>query len=381
MVDLINSVESNYESIVLLSNDKGVFEEDCRRLYRNVDLQKIMLVTRPLINHLLYFIPPNFRRVILFPLVLLEPVFFIVNLIALVFRLKRINPACILSCNGGYPAAYSTLAMVIAARIIGRPAALSVVSMPTPRRPYLKHYEKLIDKLAWASAALVIVNANTIAKALAVLRDMPEGLSQVIHNGLEDKPPVIAHKKNEAEVVIGCVARLDAAKGVLFLFDAFVELERVHPELRLVLAGSGDVSDELARRTEVLGLQSKVKLLGHFEGDVGGLLATFDIYVFPSLWEGFPYSIIEALRSACVIVATRVGGIPEAIIDNVEGLLIEPGSVEAISAAVSRLLNEPNLAKVLAANARARFEQDMMLPVMQERVRGVFARLQESEAV
>ena len=86
-------------------------------------------------------------------------------------------------------------------------------------------------------------------------------------------------------------------------------------------------------------MQDKVTLLGHFEGDISALLATFDVYVFPSLWDGFPYSIVETLRSTCVIVAARLGGILETIIDDVEGLLIEPGLVAAISRAVSCLLD------------------------------------------
>jgi glycosyltransferase involved in cell wall biosynthesis len=380
LVDLINSVESAYANIALLSNKGGMFAEDRRRLSGAVDVQSIFLVTRPQINHLLSCIPPRVLRFLLIPLALFEPFFFIANILALRIRLRRLKPTCVLSCNGGYPAAYSSLAMVVAARMCGLPVALSVVSMPTQRRAWRKPYERFIDRLVWKSADVVIVNANSIAQALVERREMPAELTRVIHNGLEDRPPFKAATKDDDHVVIGCVARLDAAKGVLFLFEAFVQLVGAHPQLRLVLAGSGDASTELERRIAALGLQDKVTLLGHFEGDINALLATFDVYVFPSLWEGFPYSIVEALRSACVIVATRVGGIPEAITDTVEGLLIEPGSVDAISRAVSRLLDDPQLRSTLATNARLRFERDLTLLMMQTRVRGVFARLQESQA-
>ncbi len=101
------------------------------------------------------------------------------------------------------------------------------------------------------------------------------------------------------------------------------------------------------------------------------MLATFDIYVFPSLWEGFPYSIVEALRSACVIVATRVGGIPEAVTDGVEAT-VAPGSKDEIIKAVEKLMADREMGQVLARNARAKFERELTLPIMHMRVRQVF---------
>ena len=153
---------------------------------------------------------------------------------------------------------------------------------------------------------------------------------------------------------------------------AFAYLAKTHPEIHLVLAGHGNASAELAKRTKILGLQNQVQLLGHYDGDVSSLLNTFDIYVFPSLWEGFPYSVVEALRSACVIVATRVGGIPEAVTDGVEGLLIAPGNRDEIISAIERLLANRELRQALSKNARLKFEKDLTLSKMHIRVREVF---------
>ncbi len=282
----------------------------------------------------------------------------------------------ILSCNGGYPAAQACLAMAVAGRILQIPVVLSIVSMPTKRRLITWLYEKLRDELVWKSASSVVVNAKSIADALVELRDAPSERIRVIYNGLEDlqSPPSQIKEKSE-QVVIGCVVRMDRAKGVMVLFDAFAHLAQRHPEMQLVLAGQGDVSAELARRIEELGLQHRVKMLGHFQGDVSKLLSTFDIYVFPSLWEGFPYSIVEALRSACVIVATNVGGIPEAVTDGTEGLLIVPGSKDEIVNAVEKIMADQAMSQKLAKNARAKFEQELTLSKMYLRVREVFTEL------
>jgi len=120
-------------------------------------------------------------------------------------------------------------------------------------------------------------------------------------------------------------------------------------------------------------LQGRVELLGHYGGDVDALLSRFNLYVFPSLWEGFPYSIVEAMRAGVPIVATRVGGIPEAIMDGKEGLLVEPGSRDAIVDALQRLLDDPDLRRSLGRHARLKYENSLSLDKMHLRVREVFA--------
>lgn len=370
MIDLVNSIEDRYGEIILASNRNGIFPEDVHRLKRPVNPRHILFLTRSLIVNALRFIPSSARRIILSPLVLAEPLFFLGNVIAFTLLIQRVKPACVVSCNGGYPAAQASLAMVVAAKILRLPVALSIVSMPTPCRWFLRGYERLVDKLVWQSADVVIVNAKTIAQALHELRGMPLDNAQVVYNGLEDIPASVAGKTRKAGCfVIGCIARMDASKGVLFLLDAFACLARRHPELRLVLAGQGDASEELSRRAQSRGLQDQVQLLGHYTGDVSALLNSFDIYIFPSLWEGFPYSIVESMRSGCTIVATSVGGIPEAIRDGVEGVLIRPASADAIIEAIERLYSDPATCRVLARNARLKYERELALDKMRIRMR------------
>jgi len=375
LIDLVNSIEGGYDEIIIASNRGGIFPEDVQRLQKPVTLWPVSFITRASTGNFLRFIPSAARRIILSPLILLEPLFFLGNIIVFVFLLQRVKPSCVVSCNGGYPAAQASLAMVVAARILRLPVALSIVSMPGPRRWFLQPYEKFVDKLVWQSVAVVIVNAKAIASALHELRGMPLARAEVVYNGLEDRPTKVIASKTHDEgcLVIGCIARMDAAKGCLFLFEAFACLARKHPELRLVLAGQGDASGELFRRTQVLGLQDRVQLLGHYTGDVCVLLDTFDIYVFPSLWEGFPYSLVESMRAGCAIVATSVGGIPEAITDGIEGVLISPGVTAEMAAAIERLLAEPEMRLTLGRNARLRYERELALDKMHVRMREALA--------
>jgi glycosyltransferase involved in cell wall biosynthesis len=373
MTDLVNGVSENYEEVLIASNRGGLYPEDARRLNRPFASRMARFVTRAQLGNYIRGWPAPLRKAIGVPLVPLEPLFFLFNVLLFWQLLRHLKPSRVLSCNGGYPAAAACLAMVFAARLSNLPVALSIVSVPTVRRPYLWLYEKSIDWLVWRAVDLVIVNARAIADALCEIRGMPSDKFAVIHNGLEERPGLAVRDSRNDHVVIGCIARMDIAKGALVLFDAFAALARLRPNLRLVLAGHGDASAELARRTESLGLQGRVELLGHYGGDVDALLSRFDLYVFPSLWEGFPYSIVEAMRAGVPIVATRVGGIPEAIADGKDGLLVEPDSRDAMIGAIARLLDDPDLRRSLGRNARLKYENSLSLDKMHLRVREVFA--------
>lgn len=381
MIDMVNALAADYEQEFLMSNAGGIFSEDTCRLSCPAVQHAVPFITRSRVGNFFSGLPKVVRQAIALLLVVFEPLFFLVNTVLFARLIGKLKPAMILSCNGGYPAAQACLAMAVAGRISQVPVVLSVVSMPARRRIIAWPYEKVMDELVWKSVSVVVANAKSIADALGEFRGAPTEKIRVVYNGLEDRQPAAVRTgEKKKQIVIGCVARMDKAKGVLLLFEAFAHLAKNHPEMRLVLAGQGDASAELARRTEALGLQNQVQLLGHYEGDVGALLATFDIYVFPSLWEGFPYSIVEALRSACVIVATRVGGIPEAVTDGVEGLLIAPGSRDEIIGAVERLAADREMSQMLARNARTKFERELTLPRMHSRVREVFAELNGREA-
>jgi glycosyltransferase involved in cell wall biosynthesis len=145
-----------------------------------------------------------------------------------------------------------------------------------------------------------------------------------------------------------------------------------YPFLKLVIIGSGNALNELSAKVDSMGLADKVLLPGHYSGDVSLLLSDFDIYVFPSLMEGFPYSILEAMRSGCAIATTNVGGIPEAITDGVDGILVEPASTEDLVLGLAKLINDRELRYKVSNNARKKFEENFTLNQMTFAVRKIF---------
>jgi len=144
-------------------------------------------------------------------------------------------------------------------------------------------------------------------------------------------------------------ARLDEQKGHKYLLKAAAMV----PEAVFVLAGDGPVRAELEEQARALGVADRVVFLGYRE-DIPALLAACDLFVLPSLFEGYPLSVMEAAAAQKPIVATAVGGTDEAIRHGETGLLVPPADPAALAKAIRTLLSEPALAARLAAAARAR---------------------------
>jgi glycosyltransferase involved in cell wall biosynthesis len=371
MVDLVNAIAVDFEDTIFISNKGGIYQSDLARLTRQAKTKAVFLTTRSGIDQKLIGVPRALQRLLSLMLLAIEPFLLLMNVLLLLCLIVRFRPSMILACNGGYPAAQASLAMVLAARLCGVKVVLSIVSMPSRRRWYMWLYDRLLDALIWRLATRVVVNAAAIETELIRLRDFTQGRAIVVHNGIEDCAHSEQEKESNGRFVIGCVARLDVMKGALVLFDAFTKLANERSDVFLVLAGVGDASSGIEIKVKEQHLEHRVELLGHFTGDVDNLLRSFDIFAFPSLWEGFPYSLLEAMRAGCAIVASNVGGISEALEDARDGILVAPGSSEMLLAALRTLISNAALRHTLATNARARFVDEFSLEKMHLRMRTV----------
>lgn len=357
-VDLVNALAPSFDEVVLASNEGGIFPEDSARLASNVVVRPVPFLTRSRARHSMRGVPRAARAPWLLFLSIAEPLLFRANVRSFTRLVRQLAPDVVLGCNGGYPAARATLAMVVAAHRCQVPATMSVVSMPTPRRRSVLAYDRSIDARVWRSLRLVIVNARAIADALTAQHDMPLSLARTIYNGLPDVP---YRKEREATWTIGFVARLDKAKGVMVLLDAFKQIADKWPRLRLRLVGQGDVSAAVAERARELGIADRVEAEGYSDADIPATLESFRVYAFPSFHEGLPYSILEAMRAGCTIVSTSVGGIPEVLRDGLEGVLVPPRDPAALANAIDRLVSDDATSSLLGRAARARFEQNYSL--------------------
>ena len=166
-----------------------------------------------------------------------------------------------------------------------------------------------------------------------------------------------------------CPARLEEQKGHRVLLDALAQVRGRGLEFVAVLAGEGSLRDELERRTRELGLADQVSFAGQVE-PIGPLLLAADACVLPSLWEGLPLSLLEALARARPVIASRVGGVPEAIEDRVTGRLVPAGDVDALAAALEDFHRRPDPGRRMglegAERVRAEFTWERVVESFEE---------------
>jgi glycosyltransferase involved in cell wall biosynthesis len=153
--------------------------------------------------------------------------------------------------------------------------------------------------------------------------------------------------------VIGTVARLVPIKGHQHLLDAAPRTLEQFPETRFVLVGDGEMRPALEARARALGVADRVIFTGYRE-DVPSLLAGMDIVVLPSLNEGMGRVLVMAMALGKPIVATRVGGVPELLLDGAAGRLVPPGDSDALAGALRDLLLDPARTTALGEAGRRR---------------------------
>jgi glycosyltransferase involved in cell wall biosynthesis len=205
---------------------------------------------------------------------------------------------------------------------------------------------------------------------------------RTIANGIPDRPSAAARDEQRPELAqelglpedavwLATLGRLAEQKAYDLLLEALARLPPETPDWRLVLLGDGPLRARLEAQATALGLAGKVKFAG-FREDAASLLPAFDGVVFSSHFEGLPIALLEAMAAGKPVVATAVGGIPAALEDRSEALLLPPRDPQRLSAELGRLLADPELRRRLGAAARARFEKEFEAAAMARSYRQVY---------
>lgn len=171
-----------------------------------------------------------------------------------------------------------------------------------------------------------------------------------IHNGIDTvkyNVNKIENSKESNELTFGFISRLSKQKGLQYLMAAMNELVskyKLSKNIKLYIAGTGEEEEFLKAQIELHGLERNVNLLG-FRKDVPNILQQLDVLILPSLFEGFPMIILESLCSGTPVIASRVNGIPEVIIHNKNGLLVEPRDIQGLINGMEFYINNPEMIK------------------------------------
>ncbi|HUP96561.1 MAG TPA: glycosyltransferase family 4 protein [Usitatibacter sp.] len=164
------------------------------------------------------------------------------------------------------------------------------------------------------------------------------------------------------------------AKGVYDLLNAWTVVLAAHPDAKLVLAGSGELDRARALATE-LGIADSVELPGWTAGEAkAALLRTAHVFVLPSHFEALPMAVLEAMAAGLPIVATRVGGIPDAVAHERDGILFEPRDRAQLAQALARLVADPALRASMGASSRRHAAETFSAAVIVPRVEELWER-------
>jgi glycosyltransferase involved in cell wall biosynthesis len=231
--------------------------------------------------------------------------------------------------------------------------------------------------LRWAyrhSASTVVVSAATRTQFAGDLH-LPESTFTVIPNGVPTTPGDAQRVRQEfdcthGETVLLAVGTLERNKGHQILLEALALLNNqgLAVPWKLIIAGGrgGDQHESLLAFARAHGLEARVRIVTG-RTDIADLQALADIFVMPSYREGMPMALLEAMVAGTAIVASHTGGIPEAVSDGVEGLLVPPGDAEALARALHVLFTDGSRRALLAEAARARGHREFSISVMTDR--------------
>jgi glycosyltransferase involved in cell wall biosynthesis len=237
--------------------------------------------------------------------------------------------------------------------------------------------------LRWAfrsSRATVAVSTATKTQLDADLALDP-GVISVIRNGIPVRRGDPAPIRRElgvgpGEALILAVGNLDPRKGHMVLLRALARLDRegLAVPWRLAIAGGrgGPEREKLAAFAAEHGLAGRLSILA-YRDDVPALQSAAEIFCMPSLWEGLPLAVLEAMFASSAIVASETSGIPEAITDGREGLLVPPGDDLALAVALRRFLESPEERRAFGDRARRRAEAEFSIARMTDAYERLYA--------
>jgi glycosyltransferase involved in cell wall biosynthesis len=219
----------------------------------------------------------------------------------------------------------------------------------------------------------------------------PESKVAKIYSGIELNHfrPVSAEEKKRIrkkwgirprDPVIGMISKLWEGKGHATLIQAFRDIKREMAQAKLVIVGEGYLQDELVALVDRLGLRDSVLFTG-FQMDVFEIIATFDVAVLPSFFEGMGRVLLEAMAMEKPVVATRVGGIPDLVDDGVNGFLLSPGKTRELAQALLKVLRDKKLARKLGKEGRKKTTERFSAESMVQSIDRIYRELLSSKGI
>ncbi|MGZ8515796.1 MAG: glycosyltransferase [Chitinophagaceae bacterium] len=206
-----------------------------------------------------------------------------------------------------------------------------------------KYYHKIVAVSEDIRRQLIRLNINS-DKIVVIQNGIDKDLIDIFSDeGTSDSPLEIPQKGK----VIGVIGRLYPDKGHLLFLEAFSKVLKMYPDITCIIVGDGPEREGIQKYIEEMRLKNAVILCGERK-NMNEIYGMIDILVIPSIREGLPYTLLEAMIRKIPVVSTRVGDIPLLIKENTSGILVDPGDAYAMTKSLIQMINNPKKSKEMA---------------------------------
>jgi len=252
------------------------------------------------------------------------------------------------------------------ANLYGRLAALlsgvpvKIISLHDNYRKDLRLERRIVNKILLKATDKIVAVSESIRKDIIKYDGIDSSKILVIPNGIDTErfnpegnfaDIRKGFSIKESDIVLGFVGRVVPTKGLEYLIDALPFLKKEFKNIKLLITGEGSTMERLKKKAKENNVHDSIIFTGK-RRDIPDILSCTDIFVMPSVAEGLPNALLEAMAMGKPIVATEVGGIPEVIKNGHSGLLVPPRNPEALATAIKDLISNEQLAAKMGQAAR-----------------------------
>lgn len=245
-------------------------------------------------------------------------------------------------------------------------------------------HDRIVVKRVFRSADKIIALSDSYKELLEKSFNIDPDKIAVIPPGIDEDFPVLRHEpedmRNRYRIpgnrVVVCVGRLSPEKGLDYLLRAFRTVVDRLPDASLLIVGDGPLTNQLEYLSRELRLESHIKFAGRLSHEeISSVLAIADVVVLPSIIEGLPIVLLEAMAMGKPVVASRVGGIPEVVVDGESGILVAARNVRELTDALLSILTDRKVARQMGYKGREIVQADYAWGVVTQKVLAVYKEL------
>lgn len=306
--------------------------------------------------------------------------FYLVSAILRALRVARKDRSDLIHAHWAIPMGF--VGVIVGKYLLRKPVVLTAHDMDISTFPDKSRIARRLIGFALERAQIIISVSETVKEEIlkrfrvdgAKIKVIPLGIDRTLFKPMDQREMRERLGLPQDRKIILFIGALQEIKGVKHLMGAIPEVVAAHPNVLFLLVGSGPLQSELGERIDRLGLMENVRLLGSKpHQEIPLWLGAADALILPSLSEAFGIVNAEALAMGIPVIASRIGGIPEVVEDGRSGLLIEPGSSQAIAEALDSILKGAGRLACLREGATLKPEYDTQ--VSAKRVRETYLSL------